>query len=174
MRCSATLALLLLVGCSRGKQLEQCRYLVGGDGDLGACLVSRFNWDVSKARDAQVDYWIELKNAEAERRRRSEEDAAEEARAEAQRQRYRLLDRQGDNLFVFISPGLADDTANFRKFGEDLCGKQRPCIVHFWSAAPAEAFSVPLSPTLAGSQVAEYSADDSTVQVYKAKPGKTR
>ncbi len=69
---------------------------------------------------------------------------------------YRMLDRQGNNVFALIKDRYAKDTVRLRQFAGTLCGSMKPCTVRFWSEQPSGAFTTPLSDAHERTQLAEY------------------
>jgi hypothetical protein len=68
---------------------------------------------------------------------------------------YRLLDRQGANVFAYLGPRWSSDTVRIRQFGANLC-EGSECTVRFWSDPTPTLFQLPLTKKLAAAQVAEY------------------
>jgi hypothetical protein len=68
---------------------------------------------------------------------------------------YRMLDRQGNNVFALTKDRYAKDTVRLRQFAESLCSL-KPCTVRFWSQQPSAAFTIPGSPEHSRTQRAEY------------------
>jgi hypothetical protein len=140
---------LLALGCHESKdvQADKCAYMAGADG-MGQCLVARYGWDVVGAMIAAGKY-----------RRFSDSlhNALEQARQPEPPGHYKLLDRQGENVFAFVDRTTARDTAQVRRYADVLCGNEARCVVRFWSDTGIRLFTLPLPPRVAAKEVAEYS-----------------
>jgi hypothetical protein len=68
---------------------------------------------------------------------------------------YRLLDRQGANVFAYLGSRWSSDTVRIRQFGANLC-EGSECTVRFWSDPAPTLFQLPLTKELGSAQVAEY------------------
>ncbi len=69
---------------------------------------------------------------------------------------YRMIDRQGTDVFAVINGRHAKDAERLRQFGGNLCGSLKTCTVRFWSEQPSGSLTTPLSAAHANTQRAEY------------------